>query len=238
MPTTRSKSVGADDAATFEEAETSATSGSGEIRELRSQLAALTDLVTQQADAARWQKARMQRLEDLLLQQAAAREAQVPTPPAPVEVVAPRGSYPALDTSRTAPAIFWRVVDSVPTYGSYPENCGIYSSAKVAEVEDLGCSRVASAGLCIGTTLNLYRNKWLYRYSIESVPVHLAVFCEPEPRVCVYRVLYRYTFPCTGTQCSPQTTCSGGCFCNCCLSIKHPTPSSLSLRPEEEKSSL
>nr|CAD1825871.1 unnamed protein product [Ananas comosus var. bracteatus] len=55
MPTTRSKSVGADDAATFEEAETSATSGSGEVRELRSQLAALTDLVTQQAAAARQQ---------------------------------------------------------------------------------------------------------------------------------------------------------------------------------------
>nr|CAD1827455.1 unnamed protein product [Ananas comosus var. bracteatus] len=29
---------------------------------------------------------------------------QAPTPPAPVEVVAPRGSSPALDTSRTAPA--------------------------------------------------------------------------------------------------------------------------------------
>nr|CAD1825752.1 unnamed protein product [Ananas comosus var. bracteatus] len=45
----------------------------------------------------------MKRLEDLLLQQATARETRAPTPPAPVEVVAPRGSSPALDTSRTAP---------------------------------------------------------------------------------------------------------------------------------------
>nr|CAD1821837.1 unnamed protein product [Ananas comosus var. bracteatus] len=74
------------------------------------------------------------------------------------------------------------VVDSVPTYGSYLENCGIYCSAKVAEVEDLRCSQVASAELCTGTTLKLYRNKWLYRYSIGSVPVHLAIFSEPEPR--------------------------------------------------------
>nr|CAD1832646.1 unnamed protein product [Ananas comosus var. bracteatus] len=74
MPITRSQSVGADDAAHFEEVETSATSGSGEVRELRGQLAALTDLVAQQAkaarqqtEAARRQKARMKRLEDLLL---------------------------------------------------------------------------------------------------------------------------------------------------------------------------
>nr|CAD1835654.1 unnamed protein product [Ananas comosus var. bracteatus] len=79
MPITRSQSAGADDAANFEEVETSATSGSSEVRELRGQLAALTDLVTQQAEAARQQteaarrqEARMKRLEDLLLQQAAA----------------------------------------------------------------------------------------------------------------------------------------------------------------------
>nr|CAD1821866.1 unnamed protein product [Ananas comosus var. bracteatus] len=115
-----------------------------------------------------------------------------------------------------------RVVDSVPTYSSYPENYGIYSSAKVAEVEDLGCSRVASAGLCTGTTLKLYRNKWLYRYSIGSVPVHLVVFCEPEHRVCGYRVLYRYIFPCIGTQCSPQTSCSRKVFLQLLLIYKAP----------------
>nr|CAD1835604.1 unnamed protein product [Ananas comosus var. bracteatus] len=83
MPTSRSKLVGADDAATFEEAEIPAAPGSKKVRELRSQLVALTDLVMQQAaarqlvDTARRQEVRMQRLEDLLLQQAAAGEAQI-----------------------------------------------------------------------------------------------------------------------------------------------------------------
>nr|CAD1844137.1 unnamed protein product [Ananas comosus var. bracteatus] len=54
--------------------------------------------------------------------------------------------------------IFWWVVDSVQTYGSYPENCGILSSTKVAKVEDLGCSRFA--------------NFWVvYRYVVMAVPV-------------------------------------------------------------------
>nr|CAD1830172.1 unnamed protein product [Ananas comosus var. bracteatus] len=112
MPTTRSKSVRADDAATFEEPEISATSGSGEVRELRSQLATLTDLAAQQAatalqlaDTARRQEVRMQRLEDLLLQQAAAGEAQVSVLPAPVETVAPGKSSPLLDTSQTTIAV-------------------------------------------------------------------------------------------------------------------------------------
>nr|CAD1825891.1 unnamed protein product [Ananas comosus var. bracteatus] len=77
MPTTRSKSIRADDALTFEEAETSATPGSGEVRELGSQLAALADL------------------------QAATGEAQVSVLPAPLETVAPGGSSPVLDTSQT-----------------------------------------------------------------------------------------------------------------------------------------
>nr|CAD1829990.1 unnamed protein product [Ananas comosus var. bracteatus] len=92
MPTTRSKSVRADDAATFKEAENPLPPDL-----VRSQAAA----AQQQADAARRQEARMQRLEDLLLQQAAAREAQVSVLPAPVETVAPGGSSPVLDTSQT-----------------------------------------------------------------------------------------------------------------------------------------
>nr|CAD1839609.1 unnamed protein product [Ananas comosus var. bracteatus] len=111
MPITCSQSAGADDAANFEEVETSATSGSSEVRELRGQLAALTDLVTQQAETARQQteaahrqEARMKRPEDLLLQQAAAsRETQAPTPPAPVVDVAPRAPSPAPSSSRVAP---------------------------------------------------------------------------------------------------------------------------------------
>nr|CAD1835708.1 unnamed protein product [Ananas comosus var. bracteatus] len=101
MPTTRFKFVAAENAANPEEVETSATSGSSEVRDLRSQLAILTDLVAQQAvaaqrqaDVAHRQESRMKRLEDLLLQQAAAWEAQDSTPPAPVEDVAPRRRPP------------------------------------------------------------------------------------------------------------------------------------------------
>nr|CAD1818453.1 unnamed protein product [Ananas comosus var. bracteatus] len=112
MPVTRSQSAVADDAAHLEEVETSATSGSSEVRDLRSQLAVLTNLVPQQAAAAQRQaevaqrqEARMKHLEDLLLQQAAAsRETQVPTPPAPVVDVAPRAQSPAPSSSRAAPA--------------------------------------------------------------------------------------------------------------------------------------
>nr|CAD1837155.1 unnamed protein product [Ananas comosus var. bracteatus] len=105
MPITRSQSAGADNAANLEEVETSAISGSGKVRELRGQLAALTDMVAQQTEAAHRQEARMKRLEDLLLQQAAAsRETQAPTPPAPVVDVAPRAPSPAPSSSRAAPA--------------------------------------------------------------------------------------------------------------------------------------
>nr|CAD1823347.1 unnamed protein product [Ananas comosus var. bracteatus] len=112
MPITRSQSAGADDAAHPEEVETSATSGSSEVRDLRTQLAVLTDLLAQQtaaahrqAEVAQRQEARMKHLEDLLLQQAAAsRETQGPTPPAPVVDVAPRAQSPAPSSSRAAPA--------------------------------------------------------------------------------------------------------------------------------------
>nr|CAD1837517.1 unnamed protein product [Ananas comosus var. bracteatus] len=112
MPITRSQSAGAYDAAHPEEVETSATSGSSEVRDLRTQLAVLTDLLAQQtaaaqrqAEVAQRQEARMKHLEDLLLQQAAAsRETQVPTPPAPVVDVAPRAQSPAPSSSRAAPA--------------------------------------------------------------------------------------------------------------------------------------
>nr|CAD1822852.1 unnamed protein product [Ananas comosus var. bracteatus] len=76
MPVTRSPSARADDAAHLEEAETSATSGSSEVRGLRTQLAVLTDLLAQQtaaaqrqAEVAQRQEARMKHLEDLLLLQ-------------------------------------------------------------------------------------------------------------------------------------------------------------------------
>nr|CAD1818570.1 unnamed protein product [Ananas comosus var. bracteatus] len=93
MPITRSQSAGADNAANFEEVETSATSGSNEA-----------EAAQQQIEAVRRQEARMKCLEDLLLQQAAAsRETQDPTPPAPVVDVAPRAPSPAPSSSRAAP---------------------------------------------------------------------------------------------------------------------------------------
>nr|CAD1820410.1 unnamed protein product [Ananas comosus var. bracteatus] len=85
MPITRSQSAGADNAANFEEVETSAISDPARQR-----------WPDRQTEAARRQEARMKRLEDLLLQQAAAsRETQAPTPPAPVVDVAPRAPSPA-----------------------------------------------------------------------------------------------------------------------------------------------
>ena len=81
MPLTRSQAAGAAEAADAEEVGTSVTSGSSGIHELQDQLAMLTDLVTQQAaaarqqmDAVRRQEDRMKRLEDLLLRQTTDRE--------------------------------------------------------------------------------------------------------------------------------------------------------------------
>nr|CAD1817923.1 unnamed protein product [Ananas comosus var. bracteatus] len=80
--------------------------------------------------------------------------------------------------------IFWRVVDSVPTYGSHPENRDLKLSTKISKVKILGCSRV---GLCraeYGTALTWYRNWRCYRYSIGLVPIPSVFFCEPEAGVC------------------------------------------------------
>nr|CAD1840515.1 unnamed protein product [Ananas comosus var. bracteatus] len=49
--------------------------------------------------------------------------------------------------------IFWRVVDSVPTYGLYPEICGLKLCTKTQKVGLLVCSRVAFSRLCTGTGL-------------------------------------------------------------------------------------
>nr|CAD1835600.1 unnamed protein product [Ananas comosus var. bracteatus] len=56
--------------------------------------------------------------------------------------------------------------NNVQTYGSYPENCGISSSTKVAKVEDLGCSRFANFGVA-------------YRYAVMAVPVGFEGFLPP-----------------------------------------------------------
>nr|CAD1823030.1 unnamed protein product [Ananas comosus var. bracteatus] len=97
--------------------------GATRVRDLRTELAVLTDLVAQQAAAAQRQaevaqrqEARMKHLEDLLLQQAAAsRETQVPTQPAPIVDVAPRVQSPIPSSSRAAPATApWEEVVAAP----------------------------------------------------------------------------------------------------------------------------
>nr|CAD1842711.1 unnamed protein product [Ananas comosus var. bracteatus] len=70
-------------------------------------------------------------------------------------------------------AVFRRVVDSVPTYDSYPQIYGIFSSAKATKEEDLGCSRVASAGLGTGAALMVVPVQKVYRYTLMVVPVQM-----------------------------------------------------------------
>nr|CAD1839695.1 unnamed protein product [Ananas comosus var. bracteatus] len=72
--------------------------------------------------------------------------------------------------------VFWRVVDSVPTYGSYPEIYGILSSAKATKEGSSGCSRVASAGLCTGTALMVAPVQKVYQYTLMIVPVQMWAF--------------------------------------------------------------
>nr|CAD1825773.1 unnamed protein product [Ananas comosus var. bracteatus] len=83
----------------------------------------------------------------------------------------------------TDPKIFWRVIDSVPTYGSYPEICGLKLCTKTQKVGLLVCSRVAFSRLCTGT--------WLM-----AVPVRGNG--------------YRYAGPYTGTQAASQPTRGSG----------------------------
>nr|CAD1818650.1 unnamed protein product [Ananas comosus var. bracteatus] len=66
--------------------------------------------------------------------------------------------------------IFWKVVDSVPTYGSHPENCGLELVPKSLKIEFLVSSRVALRGLCTGTPC------LLYRYAMLAVPVREPVY--------------------------------------------------------------
>nr|CAD1837147.1 unnamed protein product [Ananas comosus var. bracteatus] len=78
--------------------------------------------------------------------------------------------------------IFWRVIESVPTYGSYSENCSILSSAKVTKMMELGCSRVAVCRAVYQYNIDVVPEQMVYRYNIGSVPVHMRIFCEPDAR--------------------------------------------------------
>nr|CAD1823190.1 unnamed protein product [Ananas comosus var. bracteatus] len=69
-----------------------------------------------------------------------------PAPPSPESAAPPAEAARLLGT-------FWWVVDSVPTYGSSPENCGLKRCTKIQKVEFLVSSRVAFSRLCTGTGL-------------------------------------------------------------------------------------
>nr|CAD1839549.1 unnamed protein product [Ananas comosus var. bracteatus] len=56
-------------------------------------------------------------------------------------------------------ATFWKVIDSVPTYGSHLENCSFKLVPKAQKYWTLVSSRVACSRACTGTRLVLYRYK-------------------------------------------------------------------------------
>ena len=121
MPLTRSQAAGAAEAADAEEVGTSVTSGASGIHELQDHLAMLTDLVTQQAaaarqqmDAVRRQEDRMKRLEDLLLRQTTDREIPDSVPIAPERGTTVRAQSPVLDTPPVAPRAETRQETVVP----------------------------------------------------------------------------------------------------------------------------
>nr|CAD1840646.1 unnamed protein product [Ananas comosus var. bracteatus] len=75
----------------------------------------------------------------------------------PNDIVGPRfNSTTALEPLTISQKVFQRVVDSIPTYGSHPENRGLKLSTKVSKVKIVGCSRVV---VCRAE----------YRYSIGPV---------------------------------------------------------------------
>nr|CAD1840532.1 unnamed protein product [Ananas comosus var. bracteatus] len=88
--------------------------------------------------------------------------------------------------------IFWKVVDSVPTYGSHLENCGLELVPKSLKIGFLVSSRVALRGLCTGTSCLLYRYTMLavlvrepmYRYTDDFE-------ANPSSGLAISSVVYR-----------------------------------------------
>nr|CAD1831610.1 unnamed protein product [Ananas comosus var. bracteatus] len=133
---------------------------------------------------------------------------------------------------------FWWVVDSVPTYGSSPENCVCQLGTKIQKFDSLDSSRVS-------LQQSLYRNK------VGLVPVqglmvvpysHRACTgTEPqtprrEPRVCIFvglvpvqEPVYRYK-EADFVQFELQ-----GCFCFCSLSFSTPRPLGLLLSSDHRE---
>nr|CAD1843965.1 unnamed protein product [Ananas comosus var. bracteatus] len=84
--------------------------------------------------------------------------------------------------------IFWRVVDSVPTYGSYPEICGLKLCTKTQKVGLLVCSRVAFSRLCTGTGLMAIPVQGDGCTGTQGrVPVHGQPLSQPEARFGIFQ---------------------------------------------------
>nr|CAD1830222.1 unnamed protein product [Ananas comosus var. bracteatus] len=96
---------------------------------------------------------------------------------------------------------FWWVVDSVPTYGSSPENCGLKPCTKAQNDWTLVSSRVACSRACTGTRLVLYRYKvdGCTGTAIGLVPVQSRRPRNPSLGFAFSWALYRYKSPCTGS---------------------------------------
>nr|CAD1823277.1 unnamed protein product [Ananas comosus var. bracteatus] len=134
---------------------------------------------------------------------------------------------------------FWKVVDSVPTYGSHPENCGFKLVPKAQKDWTLVSSRVACSRACTGTRLVLYGT----RLMVVSVQPSDCTGTEPqtpqpEPRVCIFVGLVPVQGPvywykgAVFVQFELQ-----GAFRDCGPFITAPTPlrAFFVLEPEEEK---
>nr|CAD1831519.1 unnamed protein product [Ananas comosus var. bracteatus] len=85
-----------------------------------------------------------------------------------------------------------RVVDSVPTYGSHPENRSLKLGAKVSKVKMVGCSRVGFSGKCTGTASSLYRNRKCTGTQRIFLPTR-ASGLRAQWFVTVHLPVYRYT---------------------------------------------
>nr|CAD1837497.1 unnamed protein product [Ananas comosus var. bracteatus] len=92
---------------------------------------------------------------------------------APSTPIARRAAVRVFDLCSELFHTFWRVVDSVSTHGSHPENRGLKLNAEVPKVRKLGCSRVC-----------LSRAK--YRYSIGLVPIPVHFSAQPRLELAVW----------------------------------------------------
>nr|CAD1821583.1 unnamed protein product [Ananas comosus var. bracteatus] len=119
---------------------------------------------------------------------------------------------------------FWKVVDSVPTYDSHPENCGFKLVPKAQKGWTLVSSRVACSRACTGTRLVLYRYKvdGCTGTAIGLVPVQSRRPRNPSLGFAFSWALYRYKGPCTGSL--PTSRHSGDSHRDICSPVRDWAP--------------